>query len=986
MVVTFYSFKGGVGRTQLLANAAVGLANRGLDLVLMDMDFESPGLHAYFFPTEENPRGEAFRDQDLSSDPGLIDILTDYVAGHQERPDLWRLLRPLHHPSLVAGKGSIRLLPPGRLDAEYPRRIAEFSWERFYEDAHGYAYIEYLRDTLLSGDDQHRGADLILVDSRTGLTDAGNICTGQLPDILVILFALHSQGIDGARRTARSVRAYRDNYAAGRPREILLLPARVDDSGSKPDRDRMLAMVAERLAREGTLLDDIDDRIPYEPLAAYGEQIVVGEVMPTLLSKAYDRFTTKLLELTGLGHGCAHPLAPVAPRAAPVQLLGAIGRLQSSAGQIRRLWDELDALGLDDLSEHTRRIMSADRVARSALAEALRAACALDPAQAAPHAAEPPDQATDWPPVAERIGSWGKDRAEQWIESWISKARTLLLAAGGCDSTQVEERLSSLREAAYRNQLAELEARLAEAEQILQHDSLDARLKQRALKDADLREIIPDPQKRWSWIDAQFVRLQEESNPDDPEERVKDQLFNVLELLATTLAEQPSKRPDPGHWGGYDLLCALINPRDEPQVGTEERDCFERIGRRLWHNDWQGLIEAPGGSDPSWPSGLRARDQLRRLAESHQALIEPLVSQVAHALAQSRQSPRQHAHLFASRQGDPVLERAVLAAGRDSKAANRREILGGWLHVNPSEGVNPMLGAFLSALAEDGYEAEAFFGACAALAAKGHRNGDPQLLSELASRHAVLLLQKAMTQALDALLVEPDFVTILGKSRAGQALSTYLAGFGGERFGLATGAIELLRQKALHGDWRGRLPLPVVQWLETREQRRVCQPEVVAGISKLCADVEAAMEISVYRNWDSAVYFKNAFQQYWQSVYHRLRDANGPGAPTVLIPEEDADEWIERTFRDLRDEGKHVSRPDSSARDNLRKAYQEVRAALQSLSAKRPSGWSIRDVLEQQRRQREAETELRNWIGDEVSGGGTPAAQRVLDVIQDDAP
>ena len=38
MIITFYSYKGGVGRTQLLANTAIGLANRGLDVVMIDMD------------------------------------------------------------------------------------------------------------------------------------------------------------------------------------------------------------------------------------------------------------------------------------------------------------------------------------------------------------------------------------------------------------------------------------------------------------------------------------------------------------------------------------------------------------------------------------------------------------------------------------------------------------------------------------------------------------------------------------------------------------------------------------------------------------------------------------------------------------------------------------------------------------------------------------------------------------------------------------
>jgi Mrp family chromosome partitioning ATPase len=47
-IVTFYSYKGGVGRTFALANLAVLLARRGKRVLLMDWDLEAPGLHRYF--------------------------------------------------------------------------------------------------------------------------------------------------------------------------------------------------------------------------------------------------------------------------------------------------------------------------------------------------------------------------------------------------------------------------------------------------------------------------------------------------------------------------------------------------------------------------------------------------------------------------------------------------------------------------------------------------------------------------------------------------------------------------------------------------------------------------------------------------------------------------------------------------------------------------------------------------------------------------
>jgi Mrp family chromosome partitioning ATPase len=46
--VAFYSYKGGVGRSLLLANAAQFLATLGKRVVALDFDFEAPGLHYKF--------------------------------------------------------------------------------------------------------------------------------------------------------------------------------------------------------------------------------------------------------------------------------------------------------------------------------------------------------------------------------------------------------------------------------------------------------------------------------------------------------------------------------------------------------------------------------------------------------------------------------------------------------------------------------------------------------------------------------------------------------------------------------------------------------------------------------------------------------------------------------------------------------------------------------------------------------------------------
>src|SRR5262245_25635382 len=71
-IVTFYSYKGGVGRTMTLANVAWNLASNGRRVLAIDWDLEAPGLHRHFRPFLDDPAGE--------STPGLIDFLNDAIT------------------------------------------------------------------------------------------------------------------------------------------------------------------------------------------------------------------------------------------------------------------------------------------------------------------------------------------------------------------------------------------------------------------------------------------------------------------------------------------------------------------------------------------------------------------------------------------------------------------------------------------------------------------------------------------------------------------------------------------------------------------------------------------------------------------------------------------------------------------------------------------------------------------------------------------
>ena len=66
-IVTFYSYKGGSGRSMAVANVAWILASNGKRVLVIDWDLEAPGLHRFFAPF--------LLDRELTATDGVIDFV-----------------------------------------------------------------------------------------------------------------------------------------------------------------------------------------------------------------------------------------------------------------------------------------------------------------------------------------------------------------------------------------------------------------------------------------------------------------------------------------------------------------------------------------------------------------------------------------------------------------------------------------------------------------------------------------------------------------------------------------------------------------------------------------------------------------------------------------------------------------------------------------------------------------------------------------------
>lgn len=368
-IVTFYSYKGGVGRTFALANIAVLLAKRGLKVLAMDWDLDAPGLQRYFERLRSNntrPRG------------GLIQLLAAALLD-PEVP--WQ---SFVEDVRIDESGSLSLMTSGDEESDYAEKVRAFSWSDFFERHQGGTIIDRWRSDWIS---QY---DFVLIDSRTGVTDVGGVCTVLLPDTLVLVFAANDQSFHGGIRVAYGVQRAREELDVPRPpAAILPLPGRFDGRDEVDLAAHWLNRFADDLKpfydvwlpKQYNARDLLElTKVPYVTKFSFGEPLVVltHSTRDPELPGYYLENATRLLAssfgdagkiLDPEAYGSSATLASILALNSNANRLrkagdlhAAASLLQKSASESRRLagtWPEFEAalaVTLNDLSNDLRNI------------------------------------------------------------------------------------------------------------------------------------------------------------------------------------------------------------------------------------------------------------------------------------------------------------------------------------------------------------------------------------------------------------------------------------------------------------------------------------------------------------------------------------------------------------------------------------------------------------------------------------------------------
>lgn len=183
-IISFFSFKGGVGRTTSLVAFATNLARAGKRVLVVDFDLEAPGVGTLFGPTGGD-----------ETSFGVVDFLLEWPIAPNGTIDIADYCNVCDDSRIVGSGPEIICIPAGKVDERFIEKLARINYEYLYRSASepGAPAADKSPIHQLLNQLRHRwNPDFVLIDSRAGLHDLGGLSLSGIAHWHV-LFGLNSE-------------------------------------------------------------------------------------------------------------------------------------------------------------------------------------------------------------------------------------------------------------------------------------------------------------------------------------------------------------------------------------------------------------------------------------------------------------------------------------------------------------------------------------------------------------------------------------------------------------------------------------------------------------------------------------------------------------------------------------------------------------------------------------------------------------------------
>lgn len=244
--ITFYSYKGGVGRSLALSNIAIKLSEFNKKVCVLDFDLEAPGLPFKFKNYAKNRRAHK----------GIVDYIHDFTS----KGFIGKKIKEFSIDLIPSNKifQRIHFIPAGDIDSPtYWKKLSSIDWSSLFY-AEGSKGVKFFLD-LKHKIQEEFAPDFLLIDSRTGITDISGITLRLLADEVVILAANNQENIYGSKKIINSL-TDKSNLLFGKIPKITFILTRLPFTDITKDKEKEFSIIEKRTEefRRDTLIEDFE--------------------------------------------------------------------------------------------------------------------------------------------------------------------------------------------------------------------------------------------------------------------------------------------------------------------------------------------------------------------------------------------------------------------------------------------------------------------------------------------------------------------------------------------------------------------------------------------------------------------------------------------------------------------------------------------------------------------------------------------------------